>query len=307
MSGITRKTDRKSFNLYSGFTYYAPGIGGTLMLLVMLLAGALVGNLLTLLMSTVSDIGTATSIGLIITYPVMFIPAMLYASFQSRRNELFQRGYALDSNNFGKLNTAFLAVMCAVVTIAGSIMTDPLSSVLPPMPDNLKAIMENMVSNSPLWATVLTTVIFAPVFEEWLCRGMILRGLLQKTKPVWAICLSALVFAIIHGNIWQGIPAFILGVLFGYVYYRTGSLKLTMLMHLTNNAFAVITSRLPSIKEMGMDATLSDILDKWQYISLMAAGMFIIVIFIDIVKKNILLKSPNGNCDIIDNDGFIKE
>ena len=276
------------------------------MLLIMLLAGALAGNLLTLLMSTVSDIQTATSIGMIITYPVMFIPAMLYASYQSRKNELFLTGYLLDSSNFGKLNTVLLAVMCAVVTLAGNIMTDPLTTILPPMPESLKAIMENMVANSPLWATVLTTVIFAPIFEEWLCRGMILRGLLQKTKPVWAICLSALVFALIHGNIWQGIPAFILGILFGYVYFRTGSLKMTMLMHLTNNAFAVITSRLPAIREMGMDATLSDILDKWQYISLMAASLFIIVIFIDIVKKNIPLNSPNGNCDHIGNDGFIK-
>lgn len=307
MSATIRKTSRKSFDLYSGFTYYTPGIGGAFMLLIMLLAGALAGNLLTLLMSTVSDIQTATSIGMIITYPVMFIPAMLYASFQSRKNELFQKGYALDSNNFGSINGILLAVMAAVVTLAGNTMTDPLTSVLPPMPENLKAIMENMLMNSPLWVTITTTVIFAPIFEEWLCRGMILRGLLQKTKPVWAICISALAFALIHGNIWQGIPAFILGILFGYVYYRTGSLKLTMLMHLTNNAFAVFTSQLPAIKELGFETTLADILGKWQYISLMAASLFIIVIFIDIVRKNIPLKSEKGNCDVFENDGFLKE
>lgn len=307
MPELTRNSRKKSFNIYSGFAYYAPGTGGTFLLLIMLLAGALLGNMMTLLMTLVSDIQTATSVGMIISYPVMFLPAMLFASYQSRKNELFLTGYSLDSNNFGKINPILLALMCSVVTIAGSIMTDPIGSILPPMPEKLKQIMENMVTVSPLWSTIVTTVIFAPFFEEWLCRGMILRGLLQKINPVLAICLSAIVFALIHGNIWQGIPAFILGILFGYIYYRTGSLKLTMLMHLTNNAFAVITSRLPAIKELGADAALSDILEKWQYISLMAACMFIIVIFIDIVKKNIPLNSDKGNCNIIENDGFINE
>ena len=56
------------------------------------------------------------------------------------------------------------------------------------------------------------------------------------------------------------------------------------------------------IKELGTDASLLEILDKWQYIGLMAASLFIIVVFIDIVRKNIPLESERGNCDVINPD-----
>ena len=41
------------------------------------------------------------------------------------------------------------------------------------------------------------------------------------------------------------------------------------------------------------------IMDRWQYISLLAASLVIIVLFVDIVWKNIPMKSPEGNMDII--------
>lgn len=68
-------------------------------------------------------------------------------------------------------------------------------------------------------------------------------------KPVWAIFWSAVFFAFIHLNPWQAVPAFILGCLFGYVYYKTGSLKLTMLMHFTNNTFSLIFSNIDKFKD----------------------------------------------------------
>ena len=40
-----------------------------------------------------------------------------------------------------------------------------------------------------------------------------------------------------------------MGLLFGYVYYKTGSLKLTMLMHATNNTVSLIVSNIPSFSE----------------------------------------------------------
>ena len=80
---------------------------------------------------------------------------------------------------------------------------------------------------------------------------MVLRGLLaNKMKPVWAIVISALFFAFIHLNPWQALPAFTIGCLMGYVYYKTGSLKLTMLLHFTNNTFALVLSNVDALKDM---------------------------------------------------------
>jgi membrane protease YdiL (CAAX protease family) len=74
-------------------------------------------------------------------------------------------------------------------------------------------------------------------------------------------------------NPWQAVPAFCLGLLFGYVYYRTGSLKLTMLMHCTNNTIAVILSRVPQFENA---ETFMDILSPWAYWSVFAACILIL-------------------------------
>ena len=269
------------------------------MLLLMLLAGACLGNLLILLLTFMTDIRTATDYGMLISYPVMFLPPMWYASYQSRRNQFFDTGYALDSSHFGSLKGWGMALMVTVVTWACSFITDPVVSALPDMPDELKTMFEQMMQDGPLWVTVVSTVIFAPIFEEWLCRGMVLRGLLQKVHPAWAMVISALFFALIHLNPWQAVPAFVTGILLAYVYYRTGSLKLTILMHAVNNGTSVIISQLPALKSLPVDASLLEFMDRWQYISLMAACLFIIVIFIDIVRKNVPLQSERGNCDMI--------
>lgn len=302
MSNFFRRSRTKSYDLLSGFSFYVPGIGGTLMLLVMLLAGACLGNLATALLIILTDLQTARDYGMLLSYPVMFLPPIWYASYQSRRNQFFDPGYALDSSHFGRLKGWGAALMAAVVTLAGSIITDPVVAALPPMPEHLEAVFEQMMQDSPLLVTVVSTVIFAPVFEEWLCRGMVLRGLLQKVHPAWAMVISSLFFALIHMNPWQAVPAFVLGMLFAYVYYMTGSLKLTMLMHAVNNGASVLMSQTQVMKELGTDASLLDILEKWQYIGLMAASLFIIVIFIDIVRKNIPLCSERGNCDVINPD-----
>ena len=80
--------------------------------------------------------------------------------------------------------------------------------------------------------------------------------------------ISAAVFGLIHGNIWQAIPAFLIGCLLGYVYYKTGSLKLTMLMHCVNNTLAVVFSRIPGLEDVEF---LAEIMSPWAYILVLAA------------------------------------
>ena len=149
------------------------------------------------------------------------------------------------------------------------------------MPQWLEDLMKQLMEKSPLWITIISVSVFAPIFEEWLCRGMILRGLLaNRFSPASAIAVSSIFFAVLHINPWQAIPAFILGCLFGYVYYRTGSLKLTMFMHCVNNSAAIIFSKIPSFKEA---ETFMDVLSPWAYWSIYATCLLIaassIVIF----------------------------
>lgn len=90
-------------------------------------------------------------------------------------------------------------------------------------------------------AGFITVCILAPIFEEILFRGILLRGLLQNgTSPIIAIILSSFLFGAAHLNPWQFLGAGFLGAIFGYVYYRTKSLWLVMFLHALNNMISFV-------------------------------------------------------------------
>ena len=277
---------RTSYNILSDFDYYLPDIKGMFILLALLLAGALLGNLVTALMTMLPGSGgTMNEYSMLVSYPVMFLPPLLYAVGKSKFNRDFDAviPVPVDGRNFGRLGFWVLVPMVMIATLATGFAVDPLSKLLPPTPEWFDRLNEQMLTGTPLWATLLSVSVFAPLFEEWLCRGLVLRGLLTRMKPVWAMVISSLFFALIHLNPWQALPAFILGMLFAYVYYRTGSLKLTMLMHCTNNTFAALLGQNDALREM---SSYSEIMTVWQYITLVAAGVFLTVLFLVILGKN---------------------
>ena len=262
-----RHEGRGSYDLFSSYSHYLPGVGGMFGLFGLFLLGALLGNVVILGLNFISP-EFAETYGTVISYPVMFIPAMLYASVRSRLDDNgYNQGLPLDQSRFGRLGGLRMGVIVSIATIAAAFMTDAISSVMPEMPQFLQETMEKMM-NGPLWISLLSVSIFAPLFEEWLCRGLVLRGLLTNMKPAAAIAISAAFFAVLHMNPWQAIPAFILGLLFGYVYYRTGSLKLTMLMHCVNNTMAVILGRIPALKNAD---TFLDMMSPWAYVCIFIA------------------------------------
>lgn len=82
----------------------------------------------------------------------------------------------------------------------------------------------------------LSIAVMAPIVEELLFRGAILGHLLRQGRsPRVAIFLSALLFGIMHFNPVQSCFAFFLGIAFGWLYYRTGSVAPGIVAHAINN------------------------------------------------------------------------
>ena len=115
-------------------------------------------------------------------------------------------------------------------------------------------------------------------------------------NPALAIAISAIFFATIHGNLWQGISAFILGSFFGYAYYKTGSLKLTMLMHCVNNTLATLLSRIPG---MGEAESFMDVLSPWAYWLEFIACAAIVVAAVAAISSIRIKDGEKSNCDRI--------
>jgi membrane protease YdiL (CAAX protease family) len=88
-------------------------------------------------------------------------------------------------------------------------------------------------------------VVVAPVIEELICRGLILRGLLGTYRPAQALVISSLLFALMHLNPWQVATAFVGGMLLGWAYIRTRSLALCIAGHALHNAIVYFSFSLP--------------------------------------------------------------
>lgn len=85
--------------------------------------------------------------------------------------------------------------------------------------------------------------ILAPIAEEMCFRGAILRKLLTmfpKRQHWIAIAVSAVLFALAHFNVVQSIHAFLIGLLLGWLYYRTDSILPGIVFHWINNTVAYV-------------------------------------------------------------------
>lgn len=91
-------------------------------------------------------------------------------------------------------------------------------------------------------ANVLAICLLAPVVEEMLFRGVILRSFLQQYDRRQAIWGSALLFGVAHLNIYQFVVALGMGLLLGWLYERSRSLIPCMALHAAYNTGTVALS-----------------------------------------------------------------
>ena len=143
------------------------------------------------------------------------------------------------------------AVLAAVlVTMLGAAIllseADNLLRMILPMPAWVVAMFKLAFGlGGSFWGSLMLLVIVAPVSEELLCRGLILRGFLSRFGPRKAILLSALLFAGLHLNPWQFVSAFALGGLLGWWLLRTGSLVPCLAGHAIYNGCVLAAPYLP--------------------------------------------------------------
>ena len=145
-----------------------------------------------------------------------------------------------------------------VVLMASSVVLEPLLMLFP------KEEYQNVTDMVGLggWA-ILSVVVCAPILEEILFRGLIFESCRERFGSGVAVLVSALLFGLVHGVPVQIINAFVVGLIFGYIYLRTGSLLSVILLHVVNNGIAYI-----SLAFFGdaADTTLRDLIGPdWLY------------------------------------------
>ncbi|MBK5241104.1 type II CAAX endopeptidase family protein [Clostridium sp.] len=109
-----------------------------------------------------------------------------------------------------------------------------------PMPNLINKPFEEQAISPIL--LILSLVVIAPIYEEVIFRGILLKGMANKINPNIALVVSALLFAVVHLNIPQGINAFLLGLITGFIYLKTESIYLSIFAHFVNNFLAITVS-----------------------------------------------------------------
>ena len=94
--------------------------------------------------------------------------------------------------------------------------------------------VQNLVLTGEMWVNILFMVFVGPVVEELLFRKMLCDRLRTYGEKVTVI-LSGLMFGLFHGNLTQGVYAFLLGCIFAYVYLKTGKILITISYHIIIN------------------------------------------------------------------------
>lgn len=104
--------------------------------------------------------------------------------------------------------------------------------------------VSGMIFGGGFAANLIAIGVVGPIFEEILFRGLIFGELRKITKVRLAIVIQALLFGVYHLNVIQGAYAFIIGLLLGFVYYRSNSIIAPILVHITINTSSVFLTEL---------------------------------------------------------------
>ena len=143
---------------------------------------------------------------------------------------------------FGGLKTIALAMLFLVLIFAFNVVFEKLMALNPsyhrPMQKSMVFLREAMAA-SPLLG-LLTIAFVVPIAEEIVFRGLLFGSLQRWFRVRWIVPLTALVFAVIHLDIFFLLPLLFLGLILGWARARTGSLGLPIFLHCLNNCLALI-------------------------------------------------------------------
>lgn len=103
-----------------------------------------------------------------------------------------------------------------------------------------KIFMQVSGANISLFWSVVSILIFIPIVNEVIFRGVILNGIKNKYYSTTAVVFSSILFGLITFNIYEAIPTFVLGIIIGLVYINTNSLGLAILLHMFSNLITLI-------------------------------------------------------------------
>ena len=148
-------------------------------------------------------------------------------------------------------------VLSLVMAISALFAFDMLFQVLD-IPDIFEQQFLEMTKS---WAGFIGICIVGPIMEEIMMRRVIMTEIAKATGHVWwGIIISAAIFSVIHGNPIQMVFALPAGIIFGWLYHKTGSLFVPICIHIINNTISFFAIKFNLDLQISLSDTLGTII-----------------------------------------------
>ncbi len=141
-----------------------------------------------------------------------------------------------------------LSLLLAVSIFVISDEIDRIITLIFPMPLEIEIAMKNLVTIDSFREGVIlftAAVLFAGFAEEMLFRGVIQKSFEHYRDPAHAIVITAVLFALIHFNPWTALQITFLGLVLGFITWKSNSIFPAILLHALNNMFSLIMMNMP--------------------------------------------------------------
>ena len=195
------------------------------------------------------DLTDLTMSNALLMQTIACVPAVLIL-FRLYRKDAAKRRFSFDPSSVPLVKWPFLLLLAATLSISGNCFLnigDIASS-----SEGFEQASRILFSGSEA-VQVIGIGFLIPICEELLFRGLIYMRMRQYMQVNIAILVSALVFGIIHGNIIQMIYAFVMGMIFAWLYEKYGTLIAPAAAHIAANLTALALAAVLANIELSAD------------------------------------------------------
>ena len=176
-------------------------------------------------------------------YVTAFIPTVIWYRLAFMKKDQ----YSGNTGTFTRSHGISVFLLIFFLNHGISLLLSILALLLPKASQNYDTLVETggLTSYSVTW--FLAVIVFAPLVEEMVFRGLILRYISKTGWPFWIVNLiQAALFGFYHLNLIQGIYAFILGSFLGFIARHYRALKASVFAHAVFNLCGTVLVTLES-------------------------------------------------------------
>ena len=173
----------------------------------------------------------------VIQVAMMLAPALIMATILTRST---RKALRLHNPGFLNLGFAILLAVCMHPTYAAFASLVGSEYKLGEQTVNLLMQFDSIIASTPIWSVLLVLAVMPAICEELVFRGFVFAGLQRNNGHVRAILLSSVFFGLSHGVLQQTITASVIGLLLGWIAYRSGGVGCTIAYHCVHNSLSML-------------------------------------------------------------------